>query len=222
MNRGWFSGLALKLTYGVALAIGLSTAGWFISEGWPRACYIAAPIIGSLLVAFGWIVTSENFIKHNKRDQVLKNLTDSGERNQTRWDLIYRYLPGANDTLPLPGETAAYPNANHELYKTTDTLLNDYDFLAFGAEEGVYDERLLRAAMQPDFSLLYFTAERYIKHIQDSQNDPEIWAPFCRLTKRWDSDSRKTSQRRDWALKRVIRLAWASGYAAGFAKSIIR
>ncbi len=222
MNRGWLSGLRLKLTYGVALAIGLSAAGWFISEGWPRACYIAAPIIGSLLVAFGWIVTSENFIKHNKRDQVLKNLTDSRGQNQKRWDLIYGYLPDPSDTLPLPGESTAYPNANHELYKTVDDLLNDFDFLAFGAEEGVYDERLLRAAMEPDFSLLYSTAERYIKYTQESQHDPEIWAPFCRVTKRWESDSSKTSQRRDRAFERAIRLAWAGGYAAGYARSIIR
>jgi hypothetical protein len=217
LMRGW----ALWTLYGLALAIAVGASCWFISEGWPDKGYYAAPIIGSLIVSIGWIVTSENTIRNSQKDQTIKIVTATNHNHKADWGIVYRYLPGADDVLALPGESSVYPDAKHELYTAVDALLNDFDFIAVGALSGVYDRPLLENSLEPDFSTLYGLARRYIRYTQESEDDFEIWRPFCTLSERWYSVAHGRSPRGKRNLNRAVRLSWRLGYLAGSIKRMM-
>jgi Domain of unknown function (DUF4760) len=171
-----------------------------------------------LIVAIGWIVTSENTIRNSQRDQTIKIVTSTNHTHKAEWAIVYKYLPGADDVLALPGESSNYLDRKHELYAAVDDLLNDFDFVAVGALCGVYDRTMLRNNLEPDFTTLYDLARRYIRYTQESEDDFEIWRPFCRLSENWRKASDRESQRRKRNFSRAVRLSWRLGFLAGSTK----
>jgi hypothetical protein len=199
--------------YLTTLLIGLATIAWLFS--WPNHSYYAAPVIGSLIVALGWIVASENTIRNSQHDQTIKAILSlKGPENERCWKLILKDLPGANDVLALPDSGLIYSESNR-LYDAVDNLLNEFDFIALGARKGVYDRRMLRSALENDFITLYDLAANYISHTQRVEGDGEIWLDFCRLSTSWKKSAERTSTRRRAKFRLAMQLSWCLGYVAG-------
>jgi hypothetical protein len=197
----------------VIIAFGLTIASFFAFEGKPNAYYYAAPVIGSLLVAIGWIVTSANTLKNNERDHTLKLISERAvnEEAKARRNLIYERFPNDDNVLPLPGETSEYPDGKHAIYLAVFEEINNNEYVAWGALQGIYDTALLRNEIEDYFLKLFTLGSRYIPYIRRSFGDDEIWEHFSRLCIKW---SKRPPQKRAWP--QVIRLAWRLGYAVGF------
>lgn len=121
----------------IIILCGIVFAIWFGAEGWSKTVYFAAPIIGSLLVATGWIVTSLNTITNNEREHTLRVLSDYHRDNEikSRWNTIYHYLDNSIILKP-PGKEADYPS-DHEIYDAAFEQLNACEYIAVGAMKGV-------------------------------------------------------------------------------------
>jgi hypothetical protein len=79
----------------------------------------------------------------------------------------------------------------------------------------------LENSLEPDFSTLYGLARRYIRYTQESEDDFEIWRPFCTLSERWYSVAHGRSPRGKRNLNRAVRLSWRLGYLAGSIKRMM-
>jgi Domain of unknown function (DUF4760) len=180
MPRGifWFVSLIIIL-FGIAFAI------WFGAEGWSKTVYYAAPIIGSLLVATGWIVTSLNTITNNEREHTLRALSEyhRDQEIKTRWKIIYNYL-GSGEILKPSGKNADYPS-DHEIYDAVFEQLNACEYIAVGAMKGVYDNAMLKNDLEEEFVDFYKSVKDYIQAAQAEANDFEIWEWYCKLCERW-------------------------------------
>jgi hypothetical protein len=171
---------------GVIILFGLGISAFFAYEGRPDKCYYAAPVLGALLVAVGWMVTSVNTTKNSERDHTLKLIASRSadkeiDRRKTH---IHRYFPGATDTLPLPGELAEYPK-EHEVYSMVFKEINASEYIAWGYLRGVYDKEMLRNEVEIWFLKLHVLSQTYIPFIRQSFGDDEIWASFCKVCLKW-------------------------------------
>jgi hypothetical protein len=178
MSKTW-----LWFVCGVIVAVGIGATAWFVVEGLsasPTNAWHAAPVIGSLLVAVGWMVTSLNVIRNRELEYTLRILADYrvSPESKTRWEIINGFLE-TKQTLSLKG------NEDEPISGAVDGELNDYEFIASGAVRGIYDEAMLKYELGSDFLLLYRLAERYIQEFQADNDDTEIWEYFCKLCKKW-------------------------------------
>ena len=181
MPRSAFWGVS-----GTIVLIGIAFSVWFGQEGWPQQhVYLAAPVIGSLLVAVGWIVTSLNTITNNERTHTVQLLAayQRDKETQGRWKIIEEYLP-AGTILSPAGVGADYPS-DHEIYDAVFEQLNECEYIAIGAMKGVYDNAMLKNDLEDRFVDLYRSVEGYIRAAQAEEGEPEIWEWYCKLCRRW-------------------------------------
>jgi len=180
VSKTWF-----WVVCGLIVAIGLTTSVWFMAEGQPghdTNTWHAAAVIGSLLVAVGWMVTSLNNVRSRELEYTLRILANYrvSPESKKRWEIINEFLL-TGQTLSLEG------NKGQPICDAVSGELDDYEFIASGAVQGVYDSKMLRYELRLDFALLYGLAKQYIQDIQVDDEDPEIWEYFCKLCKRWDA-----------------------------------
>ena len=168
------------------VAAGISASLWFIDEGWPDKCYYAAPVLGALLVAVGWMVTSLNTASNNEKEHTLDLIARrrADEKSEKRWELIHQYFPGQDDVLEPRKNKPSYAS-NDDLYLAVHKELDDGEFIAVGALRSVYDDTMLRNELELQFLKLYKVAELYIPDIQERDKDKEIWICFCKLCRNW-------------------------------------
>jgi hypothetical protein len=161
-------------------AIGLFALAFLIAfalEAWrypsSGAYWHIAALIGSIIIAAGWIVTSENTVKNNARQHTITVILDYDRNPQhdKNWAVIIKYLPGADDILGPP--TASGIPDDHALYKAVNGELDYLEFIALGVLSEVFDNDMIKSAFQVDFITLYQTAKPYIDY--ERQTDGEIW-----------------------------------------------
>ena len=146
--------------------------------------YRLAPFIGSLLVAVGWIVTSEVNIGNSRRQHTITLITQhafDAQRAANR-DIIKQSLPSFRTRLQ-PGPTIDFDDENATLLKAIDLELNFYEFLAVGVASGNLDERLIRESLGSQFKAFYIQVEAYIAHWR-AKND-KTWRELSRMYTRW-------------------------------------
>jgi hypothetical protein len=178
VSKPWF-----WVVCGLIVATGLTASVSFMVEGLPghdTNTWHAAAVIGSLLVAVGWMVTSLNNIRSRELEYTLRLLANYrvSPESKNRWAIINEFLK-TGQTLSLHG------NKGEPICDAVSGELDDYEFIASGAMQGIYDNKILRYELRSDFALLYGLAEQYIQEIQVDDEDPEIWEYFCALCKRW-------------------------------------
>jgi hypothetical protein len=64
-------------------------------------------------------------------------------------------------------------------------------------------------------------ARRYIRYTQESEDDFEIWRPFCTLSERWHGVAHRGLPRGKRNLNRAVRLSLRLGYLAGSIKRMV-
>lgn len=168
------------------VAVGATASLWFIDEGWPDKCYYAAPVIGALLVAVGWMVTSLNTVANNEKEHTLDLIATrrADEKSDERWKLIRHHFPRVDDVLEPRKNNPSYAS-DDELYSAVDKELNDGEFIAVGAFRGVYDNAMLRNELELQFFKLQKVAELYISDVRARDKDDEIWICFSKLCADW-------------------------------------
>ena len=83
--------------------------------------------------------------------------------------------------LPLEGE-----NRENLFF-----LLNMFEVLAVGLDSGIYDKRMVVQSFGRDLKVVWESAEPFVRHVRDKDNDPEAFTEFERLaTKRTQSETR--------------------------------
>lgn len=149
------------------------------------AYWHVAALIGSIIIAAGWIVTSENTVRNNARQHTITVILDYDKNPQhdRNWKIIVRYLPGADDVLGPP-LTSGLPE-DHELYSAVDAETDYLEFIALGVLNEVFDDVMIKSAFQVDVMTLYQTAKPYIDYTREE--DVDVWDAFCRLAPEWDA-----------------------------------
>lgn len=177
------SRLSFRLACGLILLIGLVASGWLIYEGYPGNIWHAAPIIGSLLVAAGWMVTNLNTMRSNEIEHTLKLLERYGLSTESirRWDIINSYDPETT-VLEPPGEYVTVPR-DRDAYEALDGELDDCEYIATGVLKGVYDDKMLRHELEQSFFTLYRFGRKYIAH--ERLEDKLYWIRFTTVCEKW-------------------------------------
>jgi hypothetical protein len=143
-------------------------------------------VIGALIVAIGWIVSSENTVRNAQRQQAITTSlayeydVKAAERRNT----IRKYLTRPDLTLSTAPNVPAYGDADgRELWDSLDYELNFMDFIAVGVFSEALDGRMIRESFQTQFFHRYYQSKSYIEHVQTSGNE-RIWKDFCKLCKK--------------------------------------
>ncbi len=187
--------LLVKIYFGIGL-FALVFLALFALEAWRNpsagAYWHIAALIGSIIIAAGWIVTSENTVKNNARQHTITVILDYDRNVQhdKNWDVIIRYVPGANDILGAPEEVGLTPD--HELYRAVDRELDFLEFIALGVLNEVLDNPMTKSAFQVDFQILYKTAKPYMDWVR--QDDSEVWEAFYKLAVLWEPKSNSSAK----------------------------
>jgi hypothetical protein len=205
----------LGAIYSTIILTGVIFTVWFVAEGWhDHDSARAAPVIGALLVAIGWMVTSENTIQNSARDHTIRVLLDyQSDESVKLWKTIRTFVPRPT-ALKLPGESDGYGEPDHEVFQAVDKQLDAYDFIALGVRFGVYNDSMLESALRPNFFDLYNLAGNYITYTRTLTGDQEVWAEFTSLCLNWRASSPVPGE--SW-IRRALRIAWTRlGYGAGF------
>jgi hypothetical protein len=204
VSKTWF-----WVVCGLIIAIGLAASVWFIVEGLPghdTNTWHAAAVIGSLLVAVGWMVTSLNNIRSRELEYTLRVLAEYrvSPESKKRWGIINEFLKTAQ-TLSLRS------NKGEPICEAVSGELDDYEFIASGAVQGIYDNKMLRYELRSDFTLLYGLAEQYIQEIQAEDEDPELWESFCKLCRQWLAEQEATTDNSERNVKLFLCVAVTAG-----------
>lgn len=210
MTRWQFRGICWLI-----VVVGLAGVGWTTYEGFPQHnTWHAAALLGSLLVAIGWMVTSSNSIRSTEREQTLRVLSEynSNETRDERWHVIVAEAP--NDAMLRPPGSAT-EDRDVPIYGAVYNELNACEYISIGALRHVYDDEMLRYALSPDFLRLYRFAQQYIVYVRREYRDPEVWECFTSLCDKWGSQQAAESRRTSRRFKRALRLAWRLGFVAG-------
>jgi hypothetical protein len=199
---------------GLIVVVGTGATILFAAEGRPDSYYRAAPILGSLLVAVGWMVTSLNAITNAETEHTLNLISQraANAESKSRRDKIYKCFPNDDDVLPLPGESREYPK-DDEIYDVVFNEINTSEYIALGALRGVYDNQMLRNEVESSFLKLNTLGKRYIPYIRETFNDAEIWEYFTELCDKWANERKKHPGLA--GLRGSFVLAYRAGYAIG-------
>jgi hypothetical protein len=186
-----FSEAVLRLIYWVAASIALGSLAGLAYEAQQAGSgnyYHLAPLIGSLLVALGWIVTTQTMIKTNMRQHTITVMLhyDSANVSQQHRKVIIEYLPEPNSVVVPGDKIPSYDTENHPFYEALDYELNQFDFMGNGVFSGVLDEELLRGSLDSKFLYYYTCAKPYIDYTQGIYGK-RVWGSFCALCERWKS-----------------------------------
>ncbi|HZV76378.1 MAG TPA: DUF4760 domain-containing protein [Candidatus Babeliales bacterium] len=182
---------AIGLIYWIAAIIAVGSSTWIGYEAGvnPGGNYWhLAPIIGSVLVALGWIVTTQTMMKTNMRQHTITVMLhyDTANVSQRHRKLIIEYLPSL-ESLVVPGDRIpTYDDEGSPFYEALDYELNYFDFMASGVFKQVLDEQLLRDSFNSKFLYFYRCARPYIDHVQNTYGNERIWGNFCSLCEKWE------------------------------------
>lgn len=160
----------------------------FLIESWKNptsgAFWHVAALVGSIIVAAGWIVTSENTVRNNARQHTIAVILDydKSERRDRNWITILKYLPGADDVLGPP--SVSQLPADHEIYKVIDSELDYVEFIALGILSETFDRDMAKSAFHADFITLFQTASPYVDYVR--ADDAEVWEAFCQVCSTWN------------------------------------
>ena len=169
--------IAFWFVCALIIVVGAVASVWFWNEGSAtNNTWHAAPVIGSLLVAVGWMVTSLNTIRSSELEYTLTLLGRYrvSAESQSRWEIISDHDPENTVLAPPDGKSDA--SEDDPVYDAVVGELNESEYIATGALKGVYDNEMLRYDLEPDFLLLYRFAIRYIEFVRVLDGDPEVWA----------------------------------------------
>jgi hypothetical protein len=161
-----------------------------------------APLIGSIIVAIGWIVTTQTMIKTNMRQHTITVMLhyDSAYANQKLGEVIIEHLPTPDD-LVVPGDKIPpYGTETDKFYRALDFELNRFDFMATGINSGVFDEGLIRRTLNSKFLYYYRCARPYIDYVQGTYKNKRIWGAFCAICEKWKATPlpEQEDQALDW------------------------
>ncbi len=191
MRRG-----TLWLIYGLVLAgSGLAIYVLYAQEQSesPHQYWHIATLVGSLIIAIGWIVASGNTVRNAQRQHAItislayEYDAKSAERRKT----IRRYLAtGRTQLIPSQGSDPPIPpysEVAHELYEAVDYELNFMDFIANGVLSETLDNTLIRNGMQSQFFYRYYQAKPYVQAVR--RQNRRIWSSFVEICDEWGFDA---------------------------------
>ena len=144
----------------------------------------AAPFLGSILIAVGWVVTSEVNIKSSQRQHTIVLITQHllDPNRALNRATIKTVLP-THDTKFTP-QMVPFDNETHEVIKALDVELNFYEFIAAGARRYDLDEKLLKQCLRGMFCNFHEQCKDYIAYWRNKS--PTIWCEITWLRRRWD------------------------------------
>lgn len=179
----------LNGTYLIISTVALLALVLFVAEAWRNptagAYWHVAALVGSIIVAAGWIVTSENTVRNNARQHTIAVLLKhDGEESKTRWKIINDALPGSA-TLGIDCMLIETKKPWGELYDAVDTELNLYEFVAVGVIKEVFDEPIMRNSYRKDFLDVFHMAEPYIADVTSKDNEGDVWNNYSALCAKW-------------------------------------
>jgi hypothetical protein len=208
----------LRAAYILVVAVAFAALAALIVEAayFPNSAYWhVGPFLGSVLVALGWMVTSENTIKNSQKQQTT-NLTlhyDSNAISQGHRKTINQYIPQPEKLIPNGAKIPPYTDSNHELYVAVDYELNTYEFIALGVRREVLDADMIRESFESKFKAFYSQTAAYIGHTQE-QYGSDTWNQFVWLCNEWNDASPVSGLPKVWNPMALMLLA--VGLLAGF------
>ena len=144
----------------------------------------AAPFLGSMLIAIGWIVTSEANIRSSKRQNTIMLITQHLlDNNRTKNRTTIRKTLPTYETNFTP-QMVSFDDEDHELIKALDIELNFYEFIAAAARRDDLDEKLLKVCLRGMFTHFHKQCSDYIKHWQTKNSD--TWSQMDWMRRKWD------------------------------------
>lgn len=181
----------LNAIYFYIAVVALAALAAFLLEAWRNpasgAYWHVAALVGSIIVAAGWIVTSENTVRNNARQHTIAVLLKHDEEDANkRWKLINQALPG-DSVLGMDCMLIETKQTWAELYDAVDLQINTYEFIAMGIVEEVFDEPMMLNTYRNDFLSMYNLAEPYIANARAGVNSTDVWDNFCEVCVKWQS-----------------------------------
>jgi hypothetical protein len=177
--------------YAIVLAGSFGSLAWLIGleqhSKNPAYWHIAA-LIGSVVIAIGWIVASENTVRNAQRQHSV-SISLAYEYHsgaEERRKVIREFLPKATSRLDPAKDSSLpqYSDVGHDLFAALDYELNFMDFIASGVSSETLDGGLIRDSFRTQFFFRYYQAEPYIRHIRS--RNANIWKALYDLCEEWE------------------------------------
>lgn len=180
----------LYFIYAVIALFAMAFLALFSIEAWrdptTGSYWHIATLVGSMLVAAGWIVTSENTMRNHARANAVGAISEyeRSEAGKKNWEEIERCFPGVDDVLSLPGSSPEFSSEERKPYLAVTQELNRFGHVAMGVLNEVFDEGLIRNSMYGDFEALYRVGKPYIEYTRRFDGQ-DVWENFCTVCVRW-------------------------------------
>lgn len=93
-----------------------------------------------------------------------------------------------------------YEGEGHKVFMAIRTVLNSFEFLAAGINQGVFDEKVLRTLFEGSIIKAYFSFKDYITHVNNDMHPDRqgrIWMNFKKLAEKYDEESTARTEERE-------------------------
>lgn len=146
-----------------------------------------AALIGSLIVAIGWIVSSENTVRNAQRQHTITVMLkfEYDAEAQKRHETFRKYLPDPQMRVQ-PGDAIRDFNdpQAHELLAAVRADLNFMEFIAVGVQCEALDRRMVKKSLRLSFLFTSWRYRPYMDH-QQRTRDADIWKAYRTLAEEW-------------------------------------